>query len=136
MCYFLYGAINDGINTDDYEKTMKDTEYHFSFGSMKAVNECVASCDSSYRITRNHCDCDTAIGQKHTNKKELEELKALLLNLQNVRGIKYVLISKNWWGETNDKQETVHIQDIDILYFLANMEDNCLYKIELYKKYY
>ena len=29
-----------------------------------------------------------------------------------------------------------NIQDIDILYFLANMEDNCLYKIELYKKYY
>ena len=136
MCYFLYGAVNDGANADDYEKTMKDTGYRFSFGDMKAVNDGVASCDSSYRITLNLCDCDTAIGQKHTNKKELEELKALLLNLQNVRGIKYVLISKNWWGETNDKQETVHIQDIDILYFLANMEDNCLYKIELYKKYY
>ena len=136
MCYFLYGAINDVINADDYEKTMKDTEYRFSFGNMEAVNGGVASCDSSYRITLNNCDCDTAIGQKHTSKKELEELKALLLNLQNVRGIRYVLISKNWWGETNDKQETVHIQDVDILHFLANMEDNCLYKIELYKKYY
>ncbi|MBR3778822.1 MAG: hypothetical protein IKL13_03740, partial [Clostridia bacterium] len=70
------------------------------------------------------------------NKKGLEELKDLLLNLQNVRGIKYVLISKNWWKETNSKQETVHIQEMDILHFLANMEDNCLYKIELYKKYY
>ena len=136
MCYFLYGAINDGINVDDYEKTIKDTEYHFSFGNITSVNECVANCDNSYRITLNHCDCNTAIGQKHTNKKELEELKDLLLNLQNVRGIKHILISKNWWKETNNKQETVHIQDIDILYFLANMEDNCLYKIELYKKYY
>ena len=136
MCYFLYGAINDGINVDDYEKTIKDTEYHFSFGNITSVNECVASCDNSYRITLNHCDCDTAIGQKHTNKIELEDLKDLLLNLQNVRGIKHILISKNWWKETNNKQETVHIQDIDILYFLANMEDNCLYKIELYKKYY
>ena len=136
MCYFLYGAINDGINTDDYEKTIKDTEYHFSFGNIKSVNKCVESCDSSYRITLNYCDCDTAIGQKHTNKTGLEELKDLLLNFQNVRGIKYVLISKNWWKETNSKQEIVHIQEMDILHFLANMEDNCLYKIELYKKYY
>jgi hypothetical protein len=136
MCYFLYGAINEGINKDDYEKIAKNTEYHFSFGDVESVNECVTNCDSSYRITLNHCDCDTAIGQKHTNKKELEELKDLLLNLQNVRGIKHILISKNWWEETNNKQETVHIQDIDILHFLANMEDNCLYKIELYKKYY
>ena len=37
----------------------------------------------------------------------LEELKDLLLNLQNVRGIKHILISKNWWKETNNKQETV-----------------------------
>ena len=136
MCYFLYGAINDGINKDDYEKITKDAEYHFNSGDVNSVNKCVAICGDSYRITLNHCDCDTAIGQKHTNKKELEELRDLLLNLQNVRGIKYVLISKNWWEETNNKQETVHIQDIDILHFLANMEDNCLYKLELYKKYY
>lgn len=136
MCYFLYGAINDGINQADYEKIAKDTEYHFSCGNADAVNKCVESCGKSYRITLDYCDCHTPIGQKHTNKKGLEELKALLLNLQDVRGIKYVLISKNWWEETNTKQETVHIQDIDILRFLANMEDNCLYKLELYKKYY
>ena len=69
MCYFLYGAINDGINKDDYEKTVKDTEYHFSFGNVHSVNECVASCDSSYRITLHHCDCDTAIGQNILTKK-------------------------------------------------------------------
>ncbi len=136
MCYFLYGAINDGINTDDYKKAIKGTEYHFRAGNMEFVNKCVESCDSRYRITLKHCDCDTAIGQKHVNKKELEELKELLLNLQNVRGIKWVIISKNWWKEHNNKQETVHIQDVDILQFLANIEENCLYKIELYKKYY
>ena len=136
MCFFLYGAFNDGINKEDYDKIAKNAEYHFSFGNVDSVNECVEKCDNSYRITFNHCDCDTAIGQKHTNKKQLEELRNLLLDLQTVRGIKYVLISKNWWRETNSKQETVHIQDIDILHFLANIEDNCLYKIELYKKYY
>ncbi len=136
MCYFLYGAINGGINKEDYEKITKDTEYHFSIGNVNSVNECVENCGNSYRITFNYCDCDTAIGQKHTDKKQIKELESLLLNLQDVRGIKYVLISKNWAKETNNKQETVHIQDVDILHFLANMEDNCLYKIELYKKYY
>ncbi len=136
MCYFLYGAINSGINKNDYEKIIKDTAYYFPFGDANSVNEGAASCDSSYRITFHHCDCDTAIGQKDTNQRELEELRVLLLRLQGVRGIKYVFISKNWWKESNHKQETVHIQDIDILHFLANMEENCLYKFELYKKYY
>ena len=136
MCYFLYGAINEETNRDDYEKITKNSEYHFNFGDVSCVNECVKNCDSSYRITSDHCDCNTAIGQKHTNKKELENLRGLLLNLQDAREIKYVLISKNWWQETNDKEQTAHIQDIDILHFLANMEENCLYKLELYKKYY
>ena len=136
MCYFLYGAINEGVNTDDCEKITKGTGYHFALGNVDSVNEGVANCDDTYRITGDHCDCDTAIGQKRIGKKELEKFRELLLDLQNVRGIKYLLISKNWWEETNSKQQTVHLQDIDILHFLANMEDNCLYKLELYKKYY
>ena len=136
MCYFLYGAINEGVNTDDCEKITKGTGYHFALGNVDSVNEGVANCDDTYRITSNHCDCDTAIGQKAIGKKELEKFRELLLDLQNVRGIKYLLISKNWWEETNSKQQTVHLQDVDILHFLANMEDNCLYKLEMYKKYY
>ena len=118
MCYFLYGAINDGINSDDYNRQIKNCEYHFNIGNIDAVNNCVKNCEEDYRITFNLCDCDTAIGQKHTNKAQLKTLEDLLHNLKNVRGIKHVLISKNWWKETNNKQETVHIDDIDILYFL------------------
>jgi len=136
MCYFLYGAINSGINDEDYKTASKDNEFHFNCGNIKDVNACVEKCGMDYRITFNYCDCNTDIGQKDTNKKQLKSLEELLLNFKNVRGIKYVLISKNWWKETNSKQETVHIQEMDILHFLANMEDNCLYKIELYKKYY
>ncbi|MBE6903789.1 MAG: hypothetical protein E7480_04185 [Ruminococcaceae bacterium] len=136
MCYFLYGAVNNGINDDDYKKATKDAEYHFNCGDINSVNNCVENCGTGYRITLNHCDCDTAIGQKNTNKNQLKNLEELLLYIKKVRGIKHILISKNWWKETNNKQETVHIDDIDILSFLANMEDNCLYKIELYKKYY
>lgn len=136
MCYFLYGSINDGINTDDYEKAVKNSIYHFRIGNKNDVNTCVSNCSSDYRITFNHCDCDTPIGSKHTNKKGIKEFEELLLNLKSVCGIKHIYISKNWVCETNQKETAVHIDDIDIPDFLADIEDNCLYKIELYKKYY
>lgn len=93
-------------------------------------------CGSEYRITLNHCDYDTPVGGKYINKKGLKELEQLLADLRTIRGIKYIYISKNWASETNEKEEIVHIDDIDVLNFLAGVEDNCLYKIQLYKKYY
>ncbi|MDD6022877.1 MAG: hypothetical protein PUC06_01395 [Oscillospiraceae bacterium] len=136
MCYFLYGAVNEGINTNDYHNTIQHYEYHFNPGNMDAVNHCVENCGDHYRITAKHCDCGTPIGQKDANNPQLKELAELLYKLRDVRGIKFVLISKNWWKETNRKQNTVHIDDIDLLPFLANMEENCMYRIDLFQKFY
>ncbi len=136
MCYFLYGAVNDGVSLKEYHEAIKDSAFHFRIGSAKDVNEGIKNCDDGYRITLDSCDCDTAIGQKDSDRKELKKFEKFLLNLRDVRGIKYMLLSKNWWRETNTRQETVHIDDIDLLHFLAGIEDNCLYKIELYKRYH
>lgn len=136
MCYFLYGSVNKGVNDSDYKNTIKNHNFHFNFGDVSDVNLCVKNCTDDYRITNNHCDCHTAIGHKNTDEHELKELSSLLFNLKDVRGIKYVLLSKNWLKDTNKKQETLHIDDVDVVSLLANAEDNCLYKIELYKKYY
>lgn len=136
MCYFLYGAINEGIDTDAYNQAAKSSNFHFNIGNAEKVNHCVKNCDDDYRITVEYCDCNTAIGDKHTNRKQLKDLQELLFRLKDIRGIKHIFISKNWANETNETEETVHINDIDVLYFLANIQDNCLYKIELYKKYY
>lgn len=135
MCYFLYGAVNEGVNAGDYERVMKNAAFHFRTGKSWNVDACVAKCASDYRITDRQCDCDTAIGGKDSTKQELKDLEALLNSLRSVRGIKYILLSKNWWKETNQKQQTVHISDIDAKQFLAHAEDNCLYKIHLYTKY-
>ena len=136
MCYFLYGAINAGVNSYEYSKLMKNSEYHFNTGNENDVNDSVRNCDGNYRITVGYCDCDTALGEKDTERKELNNFEDILLNLKYVRGIKHILLSKNWVFDTNSKQKTVHIDDIDILHFLANIENNCLYKIELYPRYY
>lgn len=136
MCYFLYGAVNKGLNDSDFKNKTENYNFRFNLGDSKDVNLCVKSCSDEYRITSNHCDCHTAIGQKNSDEKELKELSSLLTSLKEVRGIKYALLCKNWCKETNNKQETVHIDDIDTPTFLANIQDNCLYKIDLYKKYY
>lgn len=136
MCYFLYGAINDGANTADVAKALTNSHYRFPFGNAEAVNHCVETCGDNYRLTFRACDCDTAMGQGRTDSPQLKEFETLLHKLRDVRGIKHVFISKNWWKESNSRQETVHIDDIDLLSFLANMEESCLYKIQLYKRNY
>ncbi len=136
MCYFLYGSINNGINIEDYKKVITNSGYHFNIGKKSDVNTCVSDCGFEYRITLNHCDCDTPVGEKHSDKAGLRELELLLTNMKSIRGIKHIYISKNWTGETNEREEIVHIDDIDIRNFLAGVENNCLYKVELYKRYY
>ncbi len=135
MCYFLYGTVNNGINESDFNSKTQNTDYHFKIGKKDDLNKCIEECRTDYRITRNHCDCDSPVGAKNTDKAELKELAQLLINLKSVRGIKHIYISKNWIEETNTKEENVHIDDIDIVSFLANIEENCLYKIELYPRY-
>ena len=120
----------------DYEKAIKNSKYHFNIGNKNTVNACVKNCGCEYRITSEMCDCDNPIGTKKVGKKALKDFEEVLLNLRSVRGIKYIYLSKNWVEETNEEEETVHINDIDILPFLANIKENCLYRIDLYKKYY
>lgn len=33
MCYFLYGAINRGVNDYDYGKALNSSEYRFAKGN-------------------------------------------------------------------------------------------------------
>ena len=136
MCYFIYGSINDGINANDYEKAFSHCKYKFNIGSKNDVNKCVQDCGSEYRITQSHCDCESPIGRNKADDNELKELSALLHSLSDIRGVKHIYLSRNWCDEINEKEETVHIDNIDVPSFLANVEDNCLYKIELYKKYF
>lgn len=136
MCYHLYGVVNKEINIDDFDRITKDTNYHFLTGTEEEIIKSINAEDCKYRITREYCDCGTPIGDGHKNKSGLKEAADYLRLLQDIRGIKYAYLCKVWTGDRVEKEQTVHIQDIDLLYFLANTEDCCLYKIELYKKYW
>lgn len=121
---------------NDYDKAVKNSKYRFNIGNNDDVNTCVKKCGIKYRITSDFCDCDNPIGTKKVGKKELKDFEEVLLNLKDVRGIKHIYLSKNWAEEINEEEKTVHINDIDVLPFLANIKENCLYRIDLYKKYY
>ena len=135
MCYYLYGAVNKEVNSYDFGKVSENSRYSFSTGSINDVLDSVNK-NNLYRLNNGCCDCGTALGSGHTKRSELLELKKFLLNCKYVRDIKYILLLKHWWSDDIEKQETVHIDDIDVLSYLAKIEDNCVYKIELYPRYY
>ena len=82
------------------------------------------------------CDCGSSIGENKSDEPELYEMKGILEALEDARGIKYVYLCKNWYGENLiDEEVAVHIKDINILEFLAAIKENCLYRIYLYKRY-
>lgn len=136
MCYFLYGAINEDVNLYDYSNIPEHKTFIFNVGSYDKIIQCVENNASEYRITRRMCDCETAVGKCKTGKLELRELSDYIHKLKSIRGIKHIYISKNWYSETNETEETVHIDDIDLVPYLANIKDNCLCKIQLFKRYY
>ena len=135
MCYMLYGAVNDGINTSDYRKAVGDLPYDFQIGNEEDIHRSISGETYRYRITYNYCDCDTPFGCHDTDNEKLRAFAELNGRLRDVRGIKYVMLSKNRTGEENGKSITVHIQDTDIVKMLADAEEKCLYRIELYRKY-
>lgn len=137
MCYFLYGAINEEINKKDYDIiTLKHSDYCFLPGTRHDIQMSIEECSGKYRITHACCDCDTPLGQKDHSNNELKKLAGLLTDYKSIRNVKYVYMSKNWTGNINRREITTHIDDIEILDFLANFEEDCLYRINLYPKHY
>lgn len=136
MCYYLYGGINQGVNEHDV-KTLKNSElFHFRPCSQQELKSGIAACNSSFRLTSRMCDCDTAVGRHATKKHELRELASCIKSLREARNIKNIWIAKVWSGEQIETETNVHIDEIDLIWFLAQIEDNCLCKMQLFQKYY
>ena len=136
MCYFLHGAVNKGINEKDYLEVSEGNYYHFNIGSKHDVKTSVLEAPGDFRITNGCCDCDTALGAHDKNHEEITEFCALLEDMRLIRDIKCVYISKNWAGKINKSEECMHIDDVDLAEFFAEMKENCLYRIDLYNRYY
>ena len=132
MCYFLYGAVekNKDIDLDRYEEMMERADFRFAVGTKHDLKMSVKYCTDHYRITKDMCDCGTPVGANEPENKELKVLRDVLAELKDVKGIKRVYMSKNWDGRINRREMSVRIEDLDIIRFLAEFKENCLYTIE------
>ena len=96
MCYFLYGAVNKGVNQEDYDEISKEYSYHFQIGTKHDVKMSMLENADDFRITDGSCDCDTALGRHQSNHEDITELCHLLNDMRLIRDINCVYISKNW----------------------------------------
>ncbi len=134
MCYFLYGAINAGIDTLEYENALCGSQFSFKIGNKDDVKKSVEE-NGDFVVTKNMCDCRTALGSRKLISKEYDDFLRLIKRLSKVSGIQYIYICKNNDGDSIEKESYIYYEDLDNKY-LADMEDNCLYFIDLKKKYY
>ena len=134
MCYFLYGAVNEGINQKDYEEISQGNSYHFNIGTKHDVKMSVLENRDDHRLTKGCCDCGSAIGGKNPEHEDITELCNLLNDMRLIDHIQYVYMSINWVGRINKREEHYHIDDINLAEFLANIKENCLYRIDLYER--
>lgn len=135
MCYILYGAVNKEINNSDREKIMNNSQYTFKPGTKHDIKEDIINEKYEYRVTWWQCDCDFPVGLHDSEAKELKDLEKLLLELKKARGVKCIYLARVWAGEKCKKEQTVHIDDINVPAFLADIEEECLYRIDLFERY-
>lgn len=131
MCYILYGATDKSIDQSDYEAALRKSPYKFCIGTKHDVKMCIVNDSYEYRITDWVCDCDFPVGGKKEDAKQLFELAELINEIKNARNSKCIYISKTWAGRKNKAEKDININDIDIVSFLANMDLDCLYRIDL-----
>lgn len=132
MCYILYGATDKAIDPTDYEAAVRKSAYKFSIGTKHDVKMCIVNDSYEYRVTDWVCDCDFPVGKKDEGAKQLIELAELINNLKNAKNSKCIYISKTWVGGRNKTEKSINLNEVDIVPFLANMDLDCLYKIDLH----
>ena len=132
MCYILYGATDKAIDQDDYKAALKKSHYKFCIGTKHDIKMCIVNDSYEYRVSDWVCDCEFPVGKKDVSVKPLIELALLINELKNARNSKCIYISKTWAGRKNKTEKNIHINDIDIVSFLANMDLDCLYRIDFH----
>ena len=132
MCYILYGATDKAIDQDDYKAALEKSHYKFRIGTKHDIKMCIVNDSYEYRVSDWVCDCEFPVGKKDVSAKPLIELAMLINELKNARNSKCIYISKTWAGRKNKTEKNIHINDIDIVSFLANMDLDCLYRVDFH----
>ena len=135
MCYFLYASLYGKVSEADYNIVQSKYEYKISLGTKHDVKLAVMNSteyvEDDYRITDWVCDCDSPVGKRDVEDPMITELSNLIIELSELSGVKQINICKTWIGRRNKKEISLNLKDTDIPEFLANLEPNKLYSLEV-----
>jgi hypothetical protein len=135
MCYFLYGGINEDANAADLKTVKNSSAFAFRPATHDEITNCIATGNGRFRLTHSNCDCDTAVGSGNATAQELKNVSGYIHNLRAVRNARHIYLAKNFTNEKMESEQTCHVDEIDLAEWLAHIKNNCLYKIQLFKKY-
>jgi hypothetical protein len=135
MCFFLHGALNGDVSEAEYESVIGKYEYNLARGTKHdvkiAVKESTMIVKTEFRVTDWMCDCDSPVGKHDSKDPVIVDLSNMISELAALSGAKQINICKTWIGKRNKKEVNVNIKDIEIPVFLADMEENVLYSVNI-----
>lgn len=135
MCFFLHGALNGDVSEAEYESVIGKYEYNLARGTKHdvkiAVKESTMIVKTEFRVTDWMCDCDSPVGKHDYKDPVIVDLSNMISELAALSGAKQINICKTWIGKRNKKEVNVNIKDIEIPVFLADMEENVLYSVNI-----
>ncbi|NMC57622.1 MAG: hypothetical protein GYA50_10415 [Eubacteriaceae bacterium] len=132
MCYYLYGNIDVTAYNEDFFKVCDkfNIPHNKLYDYDIELKSKIKPKGVFFRLTDNHCDCNSSIGSEKINNKELTNYLNWLTALKKYRDINYVYIFKRWSDDIIDTKITIHFDNIDNRY-LADMKENTFYRIQL-----
>ena len=139
MCYYLYGSLYGNVSESEYASVKDRYEEKYGYkiaigtkrdikNAVKAAAECV---QDDYRVTDWICDCESPVGNHDSGDPMIIELAHLITDLAALSGAEQINICLTWIGERNKKEITLKLKDVDLPVFLADMQENTLYSLNL-----
>ena len=136
MCYLLYGAINEDVSPQDYRRLTATARFSLRPGTKEELSRSIKRGGLEFRATSHLCDCDSPFGGGNADDEELSALSQLIHSLRSARNAKRVYLCRTWIGTQNTSEVRVHIDDVDLPSFLAFAKTDCLYQIDLYRRFW
>ena len=135
MCYYLYGSLYGDVSELDYRKVQDKYCYRIPLGTKHDVKIAVKAASvyvqDDYRITDWICDCDSPVGKHDPNDPMIIQLSSLITDLSALSGAKQIIMCKTWTGKQNKKEIKQKLEDTDLPAFLADLQENCLYCLDI-----
>lgn len=131
MCYFIYGSLYGNVEDEEYEKIQKKYNYRICRGTKHDIKTAVKNVSDDFRVTDDYCDCDSALGKHDASDVMIKELCDMIKDYSALDGVQQINICKTWAGKENKKEIKLSLKNLDVAEFLAEMNENSLYCIDI-----